>query len=67
MKNNRRVVKEGSRYYPQYRGWFLWHYYKVNPSYEDIIEYFASPEAAIAFIKQHDDESKETVVWEGRA
>lgn len=67
MKNNRRVVKEGSRYYPQYKGWFLWHYYKTGYSFADVCEVFDSETDAIDFIKRRDGELKEDVVWEGRA
>jgi len=65
MRSNRRIIKYRNAYYPQYRGWFLWHYYSVD----DYQPSFATMEGAIEFMENKSDSNEDDyeVVWEGRA
>jgi hypothetical protein len=51
----RRILQENGLFYPQYKGWFMWHYFYVHDAGIDGMEHrypesFAAIEAAMSFL-----------------
>lgn len=56
-----RVWKCGTHYYPQYKGWFFWHFIYMG---RDNPESFAVKDKAIDFLHSKQWYKWEEVVWE---
>ncbi len=57
-----RVLKYGSYYFPQYKGWLFWNYFY---RYDDCV-FFEKKERAIEFLVNEEGEKYKEVVWEGK-
>lgn len=58
MKAKHRIIKEFGLYYPQWKGWFFWHFFLERFGPSKI--YFSTLEKA----KEYIEESKSKIVWE---
>jgi hypothetical protein len=57
-----RVLKYGTYYFPQYKGWFFWHYFFK----QDESVFFVNKESAIKFLLNEEGEKFKEVVWESK-
>jgi hypothetical protein len=61
-----RVYKYGKYYYPQYKGWFVWHFMHEAMTFEDCVVHFDTAEEAIKYVQDGNWAKYEAVVWESK-
>jgi hypothetical protein len=64
-----RVIRKGSIYYPQYKGWIFWKHFgkivKCPLQYSEFVPaYFTDCTEAVKYIKNKFEEDRVLVVWE---